>query len=178
MNEQKLMEALGRLPRERQPRTDLWPGIEARIGSGRPARAWWLSAVAAAVVAGFALVFGVSVREPGGPEPMVRQAAGSPGMGLVYASGVDLEYSGVLRDLTGQMRTWSTNGTAQQSLHQSLQVLTEAAEELRAAIEADPGSVYLARLLETTQRKQLDVMRELLMQRQPGDESGVEQRRT
>ena len=41
----------------------------------------------------------------------------------------------------------------------------KSAENLRAAIAADPQSIYLAQLLAATQKKQLSVMRDLLMQR-------------
>lgn len=50
MNEEELLEAVGRLPKSIEPPRDLWPGIEARLG--RRGRRWyWVPLVAAAALA-------------------------------------------------------------------------------------------------------------------------------
>ena len=53
MNERELLEAAGRLPKSIEPPSDLWPGIEARLGrgGGRSRRWYWVGLAAAAVVA-------------------------------------------------------------------------------------------------------------------------------
>jgi hypothetical protein len=55
MNERELKEAVGRLPKSIEPPRDLWPGIEARIGSARGGRIirrfwYWVPLAAAAVL--------------------------------------------------------------------------------------------------------------------------------
>jgi len=61
MNERELQKAVDRLPKSIEPPRDLWPGIEARIGSARPGRAWqqrwyWVPLAAAAVLAAVILI--------------------------------------------------------------------------------------------------------------------------
>lgn len=56
MNERDLQDAVNRLPKSIDPPRDLWPGIEARIGTGARFAAWrrrwyWLPLAAAAVLA-------------------------------------------------------------------------------------------------------------------------------
>jgi hypothetical protein len=60
-DELELRRRLRQLPREREPRSDLWGGIEARLGTGArtpaatPRRPWVGMALAAALVLGVAL---------------------------------------------------------------------------------------------------------------------------
>lgn len=180
MTEQELLEELGRLPRERQPQADLWPGVEARI---RPMQARSFrripTAIAAAIVGSLVTAFGLSINERmETTAPAFVQTLPATGAGMTYASGVDLEYSGALRDLAGQMQSWQRAGQDGSVLMSNLRVLSEASEELRAAIAEDPQSIYLAQLLASTQKKQLSVMRELLMQRDSVSSYDTDQRRT
>ncbi|HEV8382504.1 MAG TPA: hypothetical protein VGQ29_13015 [Gemmatimonadales bacterium] len=55
MNERELLDAVGKLPKSIDPPRDLWPGIEARLGSGRLGSSWrqrwyWVPLAAAAVL--------------------------------------------------------------------------------------------------------------------------------
>jgi hypothetical protein len=57
MNEQELHDAVGRLPKSIEPPSDLWPGIEARLGRSGRWRPWyWVPLAAAAVLVGVWLV--------------------------------------------------------------------------------------------------------------------------
>jgi hypothetical protein len=194
MNEQQLLEQLGRLPRERQPERDLWPGIEVRMGRDTGAsRAWFPVAAAAAITGALVTLLAVSLLPSQqslerAPTETSNTVAAVPldeplppaadNRALMLASGFDLEYSGVLRDLNGQLRSLQVSAPERQIIEQNLKVLQDATEELREAIAANPDAIYLAQLLETTHRKRLDVLRGVIRQQSHADLSEPNQRRT
>jgi len=190
--EQEVLQELGRLPRERQPATDLWPGIEARLGPARRRASMLPYALAAALaVAAVAGVLRYTAAPPEANAGGAEIAAAAPriddrenptnGPAMVYGSALDLEYSGAARALARQIDAWAPDavaaGPAHAALERNLDVLTRAADDLRAAIATDPESVYLAQMLDSTQRKKLAVMRQLLAQQDFGGSAAARQGR-
>src|SRR5437773_11440886 len=51
MNEQELLDAVGRLPKSLEPPRDLWPGISTRINARLWRRWYWVPLAAAAALA-------------------------------------------------------------------------------------------------------------------------------
>lgn len=130
MNEDEdRLNLLERLPRRRAPGRDLWPGIEARLAPRR-ARAWRVPlALAASVVAGLAVMFGMALRGPGtgpGPAP-VALAAAAP------------------LPLTDDSRA---------IVKANLSIVRHAERELQRALEQDPDSPALRSLLASAEHRQ------------------------
>lgn len=152
-----LEDRLQRLPRERQPAQDLWPAIAARLDP--PARRWTLPRVAAA--AGVFLVAAVALRL--GSQPPVTASGG--GNLAVLSASVELEYSGALRDLRQTISALDqvSGDGLMQSYRDSLAVVHQATEQVRAALKDDPDSRLLNDMLADLQKKQLGVLREMAL---------------
>jgi len=80
-DEQAPLERIAGLPREIRPRTDLWPGIAARIDAAsvtaKPVKSRfpvWASALAASVL--LAVCAGVLLTRPWGADPLAPEAGG------------------------------------------------------------------------------------------------------
>ena len=121
---------LARLRRDQAPERDLWPGIEQRIAPRRRRRAApvWLAAAASVLV-----VVGLFAPRPGS-EP------------LPVSTGAPPTIVAVARDrLPGPERAL---------LKANLQIADHAERDLIAAIDRQPDSPELQRLLQTTRQRQ------------------------
>ena len=177
MSEKELLNRLAELPREISPGHDPWPQISARIepagaGSSRSVPGWMLSAVAAS----FVLVFAAGLllkpvwdpgSEPGQSQPASELAATTGTEPMRAAPGlldtIDAEYVAAFREFNniGESR----DSLAPQTLEKiemgwaELQV-TETA--LAAALENNPGDLFLnGRMLELRTR-QLSFLKQLI----------------
>ena len=174
MNEQQLLEQLEGLPSEREPGRNLWPGILQRIApaglSGLQHKPWF-NAVAATLVMGLSLTLGIKLgidtrSDPGiSANHALTVAPIQTSEGRFYAGLLDLEYAGALRDVAGQFRADPQIAPDQEdvALTQSLKILQRATEDLRGALEKDPGSIFLADLLASTHRKRMNLLRDLAL---------------
>ena len=176
MNEQQLLEQLGGLPREREPGRDLWPEIHQRIAPVAASivqRRPWLTAVAAALLVGVSLTLGarlgseVSKEGVANPGDSVALGRGTNTAGNFYASLLDLEYAGAMRDVAGQFKAAPQVAPDHEdvALTQSLKILQQATQDLRGALEKDPNSIFLADLLASTHRKRMNLLRDLALAR-------------
>lgn len=169
-NDRKLAEDLGRLPRSRTPGSDLWPGIQARLGEQEaqpePARTAWrtpalAASVAVAFIAGMLLGRQSNVVDPFS-QPQQSPLAGQVMMGTLQAS--EREYQAAfqtlapvgmaptlfeLRDIEAIERSWSE--------------LRQAESALLAALQEHPDNPYLGEKLLDLRAQQLDFMRHLRM---------------
>lgn len=164
--QRRLDEAVSRLPREREPAADLWPGIAARLDS--PRRRWAVPAsLAAALAAGLALALwlGTGTRAPetatGGDAP-ASLAAVHPrnGTGLIrMAAMVDRTYRAALLQSLEQPRR--LNERERQALAAELDALDGAQVRIRAALRQQPDAEYLVFLLVQTHALRLDLVNRL-----------------
>lgn len=169
MNEQELLRKLAELPREIKPGNDPWPEISARIDrSGpvaRPPR-WMLRAVAASVV--LLLAVGVLLRPdwntgpvtPAAPPSSLAESTSAPPGMLVSA---DAEYLAAFREFVGIGNP--NNNLAPQTI-EKIEMgwadlrLTEAA--LAAALEENPGDMFLNERMLELRARQLGFLKQLV----------------
>ncbi|MEM9302389.1 MAG: hypothetical protein AAGE01_09785 [Pseudomonadota bacterium] len=155
---------LAALPRRIEPPADLWPGIAAGMDTvvdrRRPAgglvRRFALVATVA-LATGFTLWIGAGLA----PDELLEDGV-LPRTGQVYANNIELIYAGPLRTLASDRRP-AAPVLDTGAIELSLRTLEEAADEIRAAIEANPEAVYLAELLENTHRQRIRMLRDLAL---------------
>ncbi|HEU0012280.1 MAG TPA: zf-HC2 domain-containing protein [Longimicrobium sp.] len=178
-----LLQAAAELPAEIGPPRDLWADIAARLEPRtdddiapeirtigprtRRIPPWWLQAAAAVLlVATTALVTARVTGARGGaplaqvPAQQAVQPGGRPATALVAFSPAEREY----RTAIGQMETLlatQRDKLAPQTvatLEANLRVIDQAIRESRAALEQDPNSPELARMLSEAYDAKLDVL--------------------
>lgn len=149
MGENELRWQLRQLPAEIDPPRDLWPGIAARLPAQAPRRriAPWLGGLALAASVSLAIGLAWQLRTP-------SAAPFDPQSELVQreAEAMTREYQAALVQFEG--------APMPDPLAPALATLDRSAEEIRAALDADPNATYLlgqlrrtyARRLELTQR--------------------------
>jgi anti-sigma factor RsiW len=167
-----ILAAARALPREKTPPRDLWPEIAQAIGAkkvvplelGRPkAPRWWMPALAAAaVLAAVATV--VALR---GAPPF-----GEPGAGTVvpvargHVDLLDAEqgYARAADELLAALaeRRDSLSPETRASVDRNLAVIDQALKEIRDALQKEPGNAELTRMLASTHRKKVDVLRRMV----------------
>jgi hypothetical protein len=161
-----LLAGAAALPREMEPRRDLWPGIAARIAAlgsaGRPGRSWWTpAALAAAAAVLMALAAQLPRRGPGPEVAPVPVAAHSPADPL-QAVEADYERAAATLRAALEERRGSLAPETMASVERNLAVIDEAMAEVRAALRQDPRSRELRHMLVSTHRKKLDVLRHVV----------------
>lgn len=149
MGENELRWQLRQLPAEIDPPRDLWPGIAARLPVPAPRRriAPWLGGLALAASVSLAIGLAWQLRAP-------TAASLDPQAELVQreAEAMTREYQAALGQFEG--------APVPDPIAPALATLDRSAEEIRAALDADPDATFLlgqlrrtyARRLELTQR--------------------------
>ena len=166
------------LPREKEPSRDLWPGIADEIARRRrfavlssvPRRpALWLGALAAAA----AVVVAVRIAPPretrSGP-PVAQTAAGAVVQPAALGGGVpafakaEREYQRAAAELMAALdtRRASLSPGTTAAIDENLRVIDTALAEIRAALEKDPDSARLGRMLASTHEKKIEALRRVL----------------
>ena len=164
------------LPREVAPARDLWPAIERRIAAGtvREGRfGWWagdapagrrLLAAAAVLVAALGVVVGLLVvREtrrgpasPGAAEP------GSVSLALAPAAEQDAaaDFVRARAELRAALeaRRGDLSPATREVVDRNLAVIEQAAAEIEAAVENDPGNQHLRGLLLAVYRQEIELL--------------------
>lgn len=164
------------LPEELEPPRDLWPGIEARLAPrarvlafAPPLRRWAFLAPPLAAAAAVVLAIGLGLRPGPQPEPKpgpsqtpVAEAGLSPvalGSGASLAQAED-EYRRATQQLLESLRSEQRAlppGTLE-TVERNLSAIERSLGEIRAALEQDPQNAQLARLLNSTQRRKLQML--------------------
>jgi len=180
-DERRLRELLAHasaLPRSLAPGRDLWPGIAREI-ERRKAWSWprlttWqpLLAVAAAVLVALgAIFFGqpavtpvhtVVVPSPGSGSPYeLRPAAVSSDPGV---AAMERDYQDAATALIAalQERQGEIAPGTLESVERNLAIIDQALAEVHEALEQDPGRPELGRMLVSTHRKRVDVLRKMV----------------
>jgi hypothetical protein len=180
-DERRLRELLAHasaLPRSIAPRRDLWPGIAREI-ERRKAWSWprfttWqpLLAVAAAVaVALGAIFFGqpaatpvhtVVVPSPGARSGYELRPAAISSNPEVAAMEQDYQDAATALLAALQEREGEIAPGTLESVERNLAVIDKALAEVHEALEQDPGRPELGRLLVSTHRKRVDVLRKMV----------------
>lgn len=180
---EETVEAVGALPREARPPTDLWPGIEGRLSSGgsesdvvplRPAatsrgvdRRISLSVVqllAAGIVLAALSGGAVWLALSGGG----ATGAGGEGRAPVHPAirtaatrGAIADYEAAAADLERVVEEGRDvlRPETIRVLEENLRTIDQAIAEARGALAEDPGSEVLYRLLANNMKRKLDMLR-------------------
>ena len=158
---------LEELPRAAMPRRDLWPGIAAGIGRGtRRARSWYVAVVSAAAAACLATLFTWAVMQRNSV-PRVIQAAAARGGAfdeprdprfVLARNSLEKTYTERLALLKPETRA---------KIETSLAVIRKAHEDIRQALIADPQSVALEQMLQSTWHDEFDLYESVVQATQP-----------
>ena len=170
---ERLLEQVEALPRSVSPEADLWPPLAERL-TARPRRpaagGWpiWLRQAAAAVVfmtlgAMLSQLLAPSWRGAGGEAGSAQVAEmATPASGAEFA----LAETDLLRAkeaLWAAVYSSDANASAEtrEVVERNLAVIAAAIQELRAALEADPGNPQLEDLLLAKHRSEIGLLRRL-----------------
>jgi len=172
-----LVAAAARLPREIAPDRDLWPGIAQRIdrrfhfGSGWSGLQWALAAAALVVVAVGGLVVSSSRQDQ---RPVVATATLFPSA-TPNARTVSTVNPSTLATAEGEFerasaellqalesRRGSLPPNTIEDLKNHLAAIDTALDEIRAVLRDNPGNAEATRLLASTQRRKVDVLRRVV----------------
>jgi len=167
MSEFELRRRLKELPREREPRVDLWPGIAARLGAqpvaapaARPRQPRFVALAAALAVAVIGGWLGLAMRGPDASAPAGRDASGWP---MAQADAMAESYRGAFAaSLGGDQRVALARYVASPDVVAAERELDVAQRQLELALRADPESMYLLDLLRQTHAQRARLYRPAL----------------
>jgi hypothetical protein len=163
-------------PQSTAPLDELWPSIRARIEQGKlvslpadaPAvrgssrRMWWFSSiggVAAAVLIGMAVMRGRPTDADDSVGPGATAITGEPSLVAVVDSAHAYEQEArILLDKLELRRAMLRPETAE-ALARDLHVVDVAIAELKEAVARDPNNPALRRLLATSYRQKVDLLK-------------------
>lgn len=154
-----LLRRLKALPREREPASDLWAGIEARLrpaaASRRPVR--WLPCALAASALLAAVLFLQSRPAMDAPAVAVAPPAAAPANEFVRreAAAITIEYRLALETFAG--------ATLPPELQVAATELDVSARSIRRALRDDPDAVYLLDRLRRTYDQRLKLSQRVLV---------------
>lgn len=153
---------------DRDPATDLWPGIAREIGVASPRRpprlqGAWLAAAGLALVAGSAAVTWVVATRAAAPPP-VAAAAATPAAPPLTAVPVTRRPEAArsvaaLEEALAAGRTRLDSGTVK-VLERNLAIIDSALADAERALAADPSNAYLNSHLAATYRRKLALLRD------------------
>ena len=170
MRESELQDAIGSLPKSIKPPRDLWPSIEARLGStavrtgvGRYSRAWQWPAMAAGVM--LALAAGIIIGRGMGTAPV--EAAPFSVTQYALAGGIETaerEYQAAFRELVPlDYSGLSLESEDPEALRKSWEDLLQAETMLLAALQQYPANIYLNEKLLDLRSRQLQFVKRLAL---------------
>jgi len=161
------------LRRDRAPLRDLWPEIAQAIGAeklvrpefGRPkpARRWMPVLAAAAAILAVATV--LALRGGGLAIPGAGSATAIPvAVGHVDLLDAEQGYARATDELMAALneRRDSLSPETRASVDRNLAVIDQALKEIRDALQKEPGNRELTRMLASTHRKKVDVLRRMV----------------
>lgn len=170
MNERELLKGLAELPREITPGRDPWPEISARIGNAppgeahRPPRRVLLAVAASAVLA---LVTGLLLKTTVEESPVspgrqdTAQVRDIPAPGFLYA--VDAEYQAAFREFINVSDPDSgLKPETVEKIESTWADLRMAETALTAALEENPGDLFLNERMLELRARQLGFLKQLV----------------
>lgn len=160
------------LPESIEPERDLWPGIVARIerrpAGARPGAPAWVGIAASLLVVLVTGGIGWGLLGTGQSGPGPAQAPRAPGALEVSSRQVTppdlaaaertllrakLQMIGVL-----EARRESMSPETSATIDRNMKVMEKAVNEIREALERDPGNAELNRMLMAAHRRELDLL--------------------
>ena len=172
--EAELLKRLQALPRQRELKRDLWPGISARLGEMEhevsPAQSRWRPwAVAAGMVLALTLGYQLGQRQPGGEiaDSQALLAAQTDAPSVHLLQGLAREYEGAMRELSAdalQAERLIPVHT-EQALKSTLEELQSLSERLRELLQDQPDNAYLAAWLVRVEATQFRVLQQVAQDR-------------
>jgi hypothetical protein len=147
------------LPKSTDPPDDLWPGVERRIrgegvirGDFRPRRRTLVAVAAAAAIGGIVLTTAV-LRFGAGPTEVVHPTP------AVELDRLEVEYAVATREILGRLEGGDLDPETVELLRRNLEILEEAVEEIRRALDENPESARLHRMLAAEYRRRGAMLR-------------------
>lgn len=154
------------LPPEIEPERDLWPGIAARIPTGRR-RPWpWALAASLLVAAGLALIARQGGLAPEIQAPPAAPATAPPALSPMARSAY-AQTDQALAEIRLQLRRTVAEREAElpestrRLLHENLDTIERAIAEIEAALAERPQSPELARTYIAYRQRQIDLLRQV-----------------
>jgi hypothetical protein len=169
-NEEELVEAINQLPRSKEPRRELWPAIEARLGAGSaensaygPRVGWRNQAVAASVAVAFVagLLFGRQV----GIDTTPAETQALPDLVMqATLEATEREYQAAFMEFipVGTARA-VLETQAVENIENTWAELQQAESALLSALRDYPENTYLNQKLLDLRSQQLGFMKQLAM---------------
>lgn len=182
ISEKELLERLAELPREKTPGRDPWPAISAAIerqpigeGASKPSSQWWLKAIAASIV--FAFAAGLFLNTWLGEQEQTSRkvvTSGPVADGVVQSGlagarvpgllrSVDAEYVAAFREFigTGDSRDTLAQQTVEK-IEMSWADLRMTEKALTAALDKNPGNLFLNERMLELRSRQLGFLKQLV----------------
>lgn len=160
---------LAALPREIAPPPLVWAGIAAAISPPRPSR-WPLALAASLVVAELAVTLMWSLMHPVTAPLMAHEPALQREVTVV--SFVTPDQGGYQRARTNieqlfHERLALLRPESRAKIEKNLQIIRDANEEIRRALEADPASPLLLEFLQNTDQQEFDLYQSVVRNTEP-----------
>jgi len=171
MTPQESLDAqLARLPRALPPARDLWPAIEAAT---RPRRLWqWPTRLAAGLLVAAisaALTWNVVRQQPGtGPSgPLAAERGALTAASFQPPEDPAYRATRAALEKTFRERLSLLAPKTRARIEADLETIRKANADIRAALEQDPASPVLQRLLESTWQQEIDLYRSVASSTEP-----------
>lgn len=151
-----LLRDLRRLPRERDPARELWPGIEARIGVSPVAapNRRRRHVIAYALAAGLALVAVLVLRPSTMPVPTTVAESSPKASSLRHGEVPRREADAMTLEYELALQPYATSGLPPE-LRAAATELDLSAQQLRRALREQPEAIYLLDRLRNTYDQRL-----------------------
>jgi hypothetical protein len=164
--QKSLDQLLDELPRSMAVRRDLWPGIADSIGSAsRRKRSWLMAAASAAAAACLATLATWAVLQRNSVPPLIKQAS----VQTAFDEPRDPKFVLAKNELekTFAQRLAQLKPETRSKIEGSLAVIRKAHEEIRQALIADPQSIALEQMLQSTWHDEFDLYDSVVQATQP-----------
>lgn len=160
---------LAMLPREISPPGLVWAGIAAAISPPRPAR-WPVALAASLAVAEIAVTLILSLMRPA-TAPLIAHDGASQ-RAITMVSFVAPDQGGYRRTRTDieqlfHERLALLRPESRATIEKNLQIIRDANEEVRRALEADPASPLLLEFLQNTDQQEFDLYQSVVRNTEP-----------
>jgi hypothetical protein len=161
-----LDQMLEELPRASAPRRDLWPGIAASIGgTSKRRQSWVVAAASAAAAACLATLATWAVMQRNSVPALIQQASVQSAFDEPRDPKFVMARNALER--TFAQRLMLLKPDTRSKIEASLAVIRNAHEEIRLALIADPQSIALEQMLQSTWHDEFDLYDSVVQATQP-----------
>jgi hypothetical protein len=158
---------LAEMPRDAAPERDLWPGIARAIAGKTPQtrRPWFMALASAAAAACLATLFTWAFMQRNSVPPLIQAAAGQGAFDEPRDPKFVLARNSLEKTYTERLALLKPETRAK--IEASLAVIRKAHEDIRQALIADPQSVALRDMLQSTWHDEFDLYERVVQATQP-----------